>query len=153
VQQSLSSLLLSTKTIINVNFSEVKKIVFNKSYLESIFLNLITNSIKYARPDCLPVISIYSKQADGISQLIFCDNGQGFDMDKVKDKIFGFHQKFNYHHDSKGIGLYLVYNHIISLGGRIAVESNINEGAKFIISFKDQYYDNLLAAMSKVKVG
>ncbi len=58
-------------------------------------------------------------------------------MDNVKDKIFGFNQKFHNHADSKGIGLYLVYNHIISLGGRIEIESKINEGAKFIISFKD----------------
>jgi sensor histidine kinase regulating citrate/malate metabolism len=60
----------------------------------------------------------------------------GFEMDKVKDRIFGFNQKFHDHTDSKGIGLYLVYNHITSLGGRIDVESKINEGAKFIISFK-----------------
>jgi len=58
-------------------------------------------------------------------------------MNVVKDKIFGLHQKFHNHVDSKGIGLYLVYNHIISLGGNITVESKINEGAKFIISFKD----------------
>ena len=58
-------------------------------------------------------------------------------MDKVKDKIFGLNQKFHNHSDSKGIGLYLVYNHVVSLGGRIVVESKLNEGAKFIISFKD----------------
>jgi len=60
-------------------------------------------------------------------------------MNNVKDKIFGFHQKFHDHDnaDSKGIGLYLVYNHINSLGGRIAVKSKINEGAEFTISFKD----------------
>jgi signal transduction histidine kinase len=39
--------------------------------------------------------------------------------------------------DSKGIGLYLVYNHITSLGGHITVESKVNEGTKFIISFKN----------------
>jgi PAS domain S-box-containing protein len=137
VLRSIDSLILNAKVTINVNFSEVKKIKFNKAYLESIFLNLITNSIKYARPDCLPVISIYSRKVNEINQLVVSDNCLGFDMDKVKDKIFGLHQKFHNHIDSKGIGLYLVYNHITSLGGRIDVESNINEGAKFIISFRD----------------
>jgi signal transduction histidine kinase len=61
----------------------------------------------------------------------------GFDMEVVKDKIFGLNQKFHNHIDSKGIGLYLVYNHVTSLGGHITVESKINEGAKFTISFKD----------------
>jgi sensor histidine kinase regulating citrate/malate metabolism len=58
-------------------------------------------------------------------------------MDKVKDRVFGFNQKFHDDTDSKGIGLYLVHNHIISLGGRIAIESKLNEGTRFIISFRD----------------
>lgn len=137
VMRSISSLIQNSKTTINVDFSEFQKINFNKAYLHSIFLNLITNSIKYAKPCRLPIISVYSKKINGISQLIFSDNGLGFDMDVVKDKIFGLHQKFHNHVDSKGIGLYLVYNHITSLGGNIIVESKVDEGAKFIISFKD----------------
>ena len=88
VLQSLSSLMQSSKCTVKVNFAEPDKIKFNKAYLESIFLNLITNSIKYARPDCLPEISIYSRKAHGINQLIFADEGMGFEMDKVKDRIF-----------------------------------------------------------------
>jgi PAS domain S-box-containing protein len=134
---SINSLIENSKTIINTDFSELPEINFNKEYLKSIFLNLITNSIKYAKPDTLPCISIYSKKVNGINQLIYSDNGLGFDMEKVKDKIFGLHQKFHNHIDSNGIGLYLIYNHITNLGGRIEVESKINEGAKFTISFKN----------------
>jgi sensor histidine kinase regulating citrate/malate metabolism len=47
----------------------------------------------------------------------------GFDMDKVKDKIFGFNQTFHPNSDSKGIGLFLVHNHVTSLGGSISVKS------------------------------
>jgi signal transduction histidine kinase len=57
-------------------------------------------------------------------------------MDKVKGRIFGLNQKFHEHTDSKGIGLYLVYNHIASLGGSISVESRVDEGTKFIINFR-----------------
>lgn len=137
VLHSLSSLLQHSNVTININFSAVATINFNKAYLESIFLNLITNSLKYARPEVPPVITITSRVNNGIKQVIFADNGLGFDMENVKDKVFGFHQKFHHHHDSKGIGLYLVYNHIISLGGQIALESKLNMGAKFTISFKD----------------
>ncbi|HEY2582886.1 MAG TPA: ATP-binding protein [Mucilaginibacter sp.] len=117
----------------------VKTIKFNRYYRESVFLNLITNSIKYSKPDSYPDITIYSKRVNGVNQLIFADKGQGFDMGDVKDKIFGFHQKFHDRpdSDSKGIGLYLIYNHITSLGGSIAVKSRVNEGAEFTISFKD----------------
>ncbi|MBA4276040.1 PAS domain-containing sensor histidine kinase [Flavobacterium sp.] len=134
---SINSLVRNSKVTINVDFSQLKKIKFNKAYMESIFLNLITNSIKYAKPGILPIISISSRIFNGKNQLLFSDNGLGFDMDAVKGKIFGLHQKFHNHVDSKGIGLYLVHNHITSLGGEITVESKINEGSTFIITFKD----------------
>ena len=138
VMHSISSLIQNSKVTIHADFSKLEKINFNKAYLESIFLNLITNSIKYAKPGCSPIISIYSKNNNGIDQLFFSDNGIGFDMNLVKDKVFGLHQKFHNHIDSKGIGLYLVNNHITSLGGKIEVDSKINEGTTFIISFKNE---------------
>jgi PAS domain S-box-containing protein len=137
VLRSIQSLIKGAGACIETNFSEAETICFNKSYLESIFLNLITNAIKYARPGHAPHISISTKKENGITQLIVSDNGLGFDTEKIKDKIFGFRQKFHDHSDSKGIGLYLVNNHLAALGGKIAVESQPNQGAKFIISFKD----------------
>ncbi len=137
VLQSIRSLLHDSKVTINIDFSALPKINFNKAYLESILLNLLTNAIKYTKPESAPVITIKSGIANGTKQLVLCDEGIGFDLDKVKDRIFGFNQKFHNHADSKGIGLYLVYNHVTSLGGHISIESKPNEGAKFIISFKD----------------
>ncbi|MES2804349.1 MAG: PAS domain-containing sensor histidine kinase [Bacteroidota bacterium] len=136
VLASINSLVSDSKAIINVDFSAFENVTFNKAYIKSIFLNLLTNSIKYSKPHQVPVITIQSRKNNGVNQLIFSDNGLGFDMDKVKDKIFGLYEKFHSNVDSNGIGLYLVYNHITSLGGRIAVESKINEGATFTISFK-----------------
>lgn len=134
---SINSLIQNSEATINIDFTGLEKIIFNKAYLKSIFLNLITNSIKYAKPDSLPIISIYTRNNNGSKELVISDNGIGFDMDKVKDKIFGLHQKFSTNIDSNGIGLYLVYTHITNLGGRIRVESKLNEGAKFTITFKD----------------
>lgn len=137
VLRSISSLIENSKVTLYVDFSQLEKIKFNKNYLESIFLNLITNSIKYSRPDCFPIISIRSQKLDGVNHLIFSDNGLGFDLELHKDKIFGLHQKFHSHGDSKGIGLYLVHAHVTNLGGRIEVESRVNEGTTFTIAFKD----------------
>lgn len=134
---SISSLIETSKATIHTDFSKLDKITFNNAYMESVFLNLLTNAIKYARPDRLPEISIKSEKVNGRNHVIFADNGMGFDMEKVKDKIFGLHQKFHNNIDSKGIGLYLVHNHITSLAGKISVESKVNEGAKFTMSFKD----------------
>ena len=134
---SINSLIQNSQTTINIDFSSLEKIKFNKAYLKSIFLNLITNAIKYGKQNTFPVISISSHMNNEKRQLIISDNGIGFDMDKVKDRIFGLHQKFHTNLDSNGIGLYLVYNQVNNLGGHITLESKINEGAKFIITFKD----------------
>ncbi|MCG9793607.1 PAS domain-containing sensor histidine kinase [Flavobacterium algicola] len=134
---SISSFISNSDTTINVDFSVLSQIVFNKTYLKSIFLNLITNSIKYAKVGMFPVISIYTQIHEGKKQLIISDNGIGFDMENVENKIFGLHQKFNNNSDSNGIGLYLVYNHITNLGGQIAVDSELDNGATFTITFRD----------------
>jgi PAS domain S-box-containing protein len=138
VQQSVAFLIQASRATIDADFSGLPALRFNTAFMESIFLNLITNSIKYARPGYQPVITIRSERADGQKRLIFSDNGLGFDMEQVRSRIFGLYQKFHSHTDSKGIGLYLVYNHVSSFGGDISVQSTPNQGTTFTISFKNQ---------------
>ena len=104
--------------------------------MKSILLNLLSNSIKYAHHDRNPVINVKTQIENGLKQLIISDNGIGFDSSENKDKIFGLYQTFHDKYDSKGIGLYLVHSHVTDLGGSIAVESTVNEGTTFIITFK-----------------
>ncbi|GAB3937574.1 PAS domain-containing sensor histidine kinase [Mucilaginibacter myungsuensis] len=137
VMRSLSGLIQSSGAVIDIRFDDFDTVIFNKSYMESILINLLTNAIKYAKPDGSPKINISTRHHDGLKQLVFADEGLGFDMDNVRDKIFGLHQSFHGHADSKGIGLYLVYNHVTGLGGDIAVESEVNKGARFTITFRE----------------
>jgi PAS domain S-box-containing protein len=137
VTYSLNSLLQDANAGFNINFDAFNTINFNNNYLESIFLNLITNSIKYSHPDRDPEITITTQIVNGTKKLTFSDNGQGFDSKKNQDKVFGLHQKFHDHLDSKGIGLYLVHNHMTNLGGHITVDSVVNEGTTFTLTFKD----------------
>ncbi|MBP9213954.1 MAG: PAS domain S-box protein [Chitinophagaceae bacterium] len=134
---SISTLIKESNTTIEANFTEFNLLQFNTNYLQSIFLNLITNSIKYAKPHCSALIKINSTLQNGKHQIIYTDNGLGFDLEKVKDKLFGFQQQFHHHLDSKGIGLFLVYNHITRLGGTVHIDSVLNEGTTFIFTFKD----------------
>lgn len=136
VQNSISALIRKAGAEFQVDFLGLESIPFNAAYMESIFLNLITNSIKYARPDVLPVISIITDQKKGEKTFTYSDNGLGFDMEKVGHLIFNLNQKFHGNEDSKGVGLYLVYNHVTSLGGSISVDSAVNKGTTFTIKFK-----------------
>ncbi|SFU09806.1 PAS domain S-box-containing protein [Algoriphagus locisalis] len=134
VSKSISTLIKKSEARITGDFSQLGKIHSNPNYLESIFLNLITNSIKYKKPGIPPEIAITTTVIKDKIQLSFSDNGLGFDMEKIGDKIFGFQQTFNNREDSQGIGLYLVYNHVKTLGGTIAVESTLGEGTTFRIT-------------------
>jgi two-component system, chemotaxis family, CheB/CheR fusion protein len=135
VKDSINSLVTRSNAQINLNFSKANKLSYSKSYLESIFLNLLTNSIKYASKDRDLQITVSTQIENKKIKLTYTDNGLGFDMDKVKDKIFGLYQRFHTHTDSKGIGLYLVYSQIVALGGNIKVESEVNKGTTFTIHF------------------
>ncbi|MGL2966240.1 sensor histidine kinase [Flavobacterium sp. XGLA_31] len=137
VTGSIQSLIKDSKTSLIYDFSLAETVQFNKAYLDSIFLNLITNAIKYANPEHPPVITITSQKNTDTTQLIFTDNGRGFDILKVKDKIFGLNQTFHNHEDSKGIGLYLVYHHVQDMGGYIDVVSQTGLGTTFTIHFKN----------------
>ncbi|CAZ96721.1 sensor histidine kinase [Zobellia galactanivorans] len=136
VQGSISSLINNSKAKFCVDFSGMESVHFNTAYMESIFLNLITNSIKYMRPDVSPEIKIISFQEQGESILTFSDNGLGFDMDKVGGLIFNLNQRFHDTKDSKGVGLFLVHSHVTSLGGTIDVASKVNQGTTFTIKFQ-----------------
>lgn len=136
VTGSIGALIRDSKLAIELDLEAFQTVEFNASYLESVFLNLITNSIKYAHPDRDPEVKIQAQVFEKWKRIVYSDNGIGFDSEKHKDKVFGMRQSFHNHPDSKGIGLYLVYNHITSLGGRINVHSRVNEGATFVIDFK-----------------
>jgi len=137
VKKSISETLRDSKAIIETDFSDAPTVDFTKFYLESIFLNLITNSIKYRHPERNLIVKIKTiKDAFGRTKLTFSDNGIGMDMSRVKHKIFGFYQRFHKNADSKGIGLFLVRSQINALGGQIEVDSEVNVGTTFTIIFK-----------------
>ncbi len=137
VQSSISNTLLTAGAIIISDFSAVESVEFSNTYLESIFLNLLTNSLKYAHPERKPIIKITTaKDATGNIILTFSDNGVGMNIEKVRDRIFGLYQRFHKNADSKGIGLYLIHSQITALGGKIEVESEVNIGTTFTITFR-----------------
>jgi len=137
VFNQLSFLISLHKPILKIDLEEVTILNINKSYLESIFLNLLTNSIKYRAENRQLRVSITSKVIEDNLILTFKDNGIGIDLQRNKDKIFGLYQRFHNHPDSKGLGLYLVKSQVEAMGGTITVESEIGKGTTFTIVFKN----------------
>ena len=137
VFNQLSFLISLHKPILKIDLEEVMILNINKSYLESIFLNLLTNSIKYRASNRQLRVSISSEVVDGNLILTFKDNGIGIDLVRNKDKIFGLYQRFHNHPDSKGLGLYLVKSQVEAMGGTITIESEVGKGTTFTIIFKN----------------
>ena len=136
VIKSITSLIQKSNAKIITDFSAFKIIRFNRVYLDSVLLNLITNTIKYSSPNREPIIHLKTMINDGKQQLLISDNGLGMDLELIKDKIFGLNQTFHNNIDSKGVGLYLVKTQIEAMGGEIEVESELDKGTTFIITFK-----------------
>jgi PAS domain S-box-containing protein len=136
IMLSIGNLIDKHRVLIITDFSEVDEIYSLKVYIYSIFYNLISNSIKYSKPNEQPRIEIRSKQEKGKIILIFKDNGLGMDLTSKGDKIFGLYNRFHSHVEGKGMGLFMVKTQVESLGGKITIASELNEGTEFTIVFE-----------------
>jgi len=131
----LSGHIIETDAKVKSDFSQSPKITYNRDFLESIFLNLLSNALKYRSPDRKPEILVHTKEEKGRVLMEVKDNGLGIDMDKHGDKLFGLNKTFHRHSDSKGVGLYLVKTQIENMGGTISATSQVNKGTTFTIIF------------------
>ncbi len=64
------------------------------------------------------------------------DNGLGIDTELFKNKIINLYQRFHNHVEGKGLGLYLIKTQMLALGGKIELESKVDEDTVFKVYFK-----------------
>lgn len=136
VEKNLSLLILEKNAKCIIEIPEKFKIKGIPAYLDSIFLNLITNSIKYSSPERPPIIKIKSQRIGDKIIMTFADNGLGIDLDRHGDKLFGMYKTFHRNKDAKGIGLFITKNQIEAMNGKIEVASTVNKGTTFTLYFE-----------------
>jgi PAS domain S-box-containing protein len=115
------------------------KAVVDSNLMHQVFVNLISNALKYSSKKKKPVIEIGATEGETETTYYVKDNGTGFDM-KYYDKLFGIFQRL---HDSTeyegtGVGLALVKRIILRHEGRIWAEAKPDEGATFYFTLKKQ---------------
>jgi len=135
IKSSIASLIKQERADIKSNFAEIDEMVTQKSYMHSIFYNLISNSIKYRQPGIPPIIDIKSRRIDGKTELFFKDNGIGIDLLKKGNQIFGLYKRFHTHTEGKGMGLFMTKTQVETLGGKISIKSEVDKGTEFRIQF------------------
>ncbi len=137
IKISISGSIINDKVAILSDFSAIDEITAIKSYLYSIFLNIVSNSIKYRQPGLSPVIEIRSALSTNKIELFFKDNGLGINLEKGADQVFELYKRFHTHVEGKGMGLFMVKSQVETMGGQIHVASEVNKGTEFRIEFND----------------
>jgi len=107
------------------------------AYLNSVVLNLLTNAIKYRKPNTSPKIKVTSEEKENFIGINFHDNGLGIDLDKHGNNLFKMYKTFHQSEDSRGVGLFITKTQVEAMGGKIEVESEPGEGSVFSICLLD----------------
>ena len=138
VEENLAAFMRQHDVKIKNTISDKVYVKAVPAYLESIILNLLTNSVKYKHPEKRPEIHLSTKKEN--DNIVFCvkDNGLGIDLEKYGKKLFGMYKTFHNNSDARGIGLYITKNQIEAMGGSIMAQSEVNKGSKFSVYFKDE---------------
>ncbi len=138
IKISLAKEIAETEATIITEFGSVKSIRTIRPYMDSILVNLVSNAIKYRHAKRSPKITIKAEVQDSCICFTVKDNGLGIDLNLYKEKIFKLYSRFHDHVEGKGFGLYLVKTQVAAMGGRLEVESEVNEGTTFYIYLKIQ---------------
>lgn len=102
--------------------------------LKIIFNNLISNAIKFHRVDFIndPFVKVVATETDQSFEFIVEDNGMGVAV-QMKEKIFEMFVRATDTVQGSGLGLYILKEAIIKMGGTVELESELNKGSCFII--------------------
>jgi signal transduction histidine kinase len=139
---SLSADIRETAANIQSDFGSVTTLSTIPQYLESILTNLISNAIKYRHASRTPEILLKVRDQGEWICMELSDNGVGIDLIQSREKLFSLYQRFHFHVEGKGLGLYLVKTQVEALGGRVEVISQPGLGATFQIYFRKKTTGN-----------
>ncbi|NLR93380.1 sensor histidine kinase [Flammeovirga agarivorans] len=124
-------------TAISFN-TDVDELLINKTALDQVLINIISNAIKYNDKDLIKV-EIGISETDRYYQFYVRDNGSGIDEKDQKEifelfKVISSQDRFG--SSGNGIGLATVKKIVQALGGEICLESEKNVGTTFHFSIE-----------------
>lgn len=119
----------------DIQLGDLPKVEGDGNMIKQVWVNFISNAVKYSQKSEKPTIIIGAKQENGSVIFYVKDNGAGFDM-KNYNKLFGVFQRLHSAKDFEGtgVGLSIVKRIIERHGGRVWAESAPLKGATFYFS-------------------
>jgi len=107
----------------------------DQSLIKQVWINLISNAIKYSSKQAKPLVEIGATEKDNKVIYYIKDNGAGFDM-QYYHKLFGVFQRLHTEEEFEGtgIGLAIIQKIVHKHNGTVWAESKLNEGTCFYFS-------------------
>jgi signal transduction histidine kinase len=104
----------------------------NPTALEQVFMNLLTNAVKFVARDVQPHVRVWSEICQGRVRLYIKDNGIGI-APEHHERIFGVFERLHKAdvYPGTGIGLAIVEKAVQRMQGQIALESAVGQGSCF----------------------
>jgi signal transduction histidine kinase len=135
---------IAHKKNIHINCSshgKIPEVQFDKSKIEQVLNNLISNAVKFSKPQTDINVNIFLDHLDVTVSV--ADNGQGIPYTEQKLLFKPFEKlsvKSTAGEHSTGLGLSIVRNIIVAHGGKIWVKSEEGRGSTFYFSLPSQTY-------------
>jgi signal transduction histidine kinase len=130
VLEDLDAEIVRTQAV--VTCEPLPEIYFDPTQLKQLFLNLLTNSLKFRSPDRQPTIHVGVVAVPKGFEFQIKDNGIGIDP-QYHDRIFRLFQRLHSRtkYEGSGIGLALCKRILDGAGGSIRLSSVLGEGSTF----------------------
>ena len=128
VKQNLQAVIKDSGTVFT--HSPLPTVGGRHVHFVQLLQNLLSNAIKY-RSESAPIVHISAEQRDGEWLFAVTDNGRGI-APEYHEQVFGVFKRLHGKEISgTGIGLAICQRVVERRGGRIWVESEVGQGAKF----------------------
>ena len=108
----------------------------DRALMRQVFVNLLSNALKYSRPRRPAIITIGSDIRRSERVIFVQDNGVGFDM-RYYDKLFGVFQRLHTssEFEGNGVGLAMIARILQRHGGAAFADGRPDQGAVFWFTF------------------
>ena len=116
----------------------------DETMINQVFSNLLSNAVKYSQKRSKSIVKVSGTVKDDEVIYTVADNGIGIDMQHI-GKIFQIFSRLtdDNGYEGNGVGMTIVKRIMDKHNGKIWIESSLNKGASFFISFPKKT-DNLV---------
>jgi light-regulated signal transduction histidine kinase (bacteriophytochrome) len=117
---------------IDIRLGQLPPCMGDPGLLKQVWINLLSNALKYTRKRDATVVEIGAKRENGHDIYFVADNGTGFDM-RYSGKLFGVFQRLHRadEFEGTGVGLAIVQRVVNRHGGRVWAQAEPEKGATF----------------------